>query len=249
MTNLDSGAEGPGFPFEPPTAGCAQGRSRRTGGTGYGMRMFGKNRGMKASRNRRLVFVSQEHGGDLIEKYFTTLDRVEEEFGGAYEDPNMMGYETLTDEVKNDGQGWMNTKYRYIYVKEVTPENVREIVNGLEFDWISDENPATFMEDVEYRRDNPTDGWSPEMEFINVTDEELEYLGYSKSEIKKARKAAEKGDPYPLYDMWKQTWDPRYTPEEVYPQLEGLGVPRKLYDPAVNKYRGSGRGTFNLRGR
>ena len=78
MTNLDPGAEGPGFPFEPPTAGCAQGRSRPTGGTGYGMRMFGKNRGMKASRNRRLVFVSQEHGGDLIEKYFTTLDRVEE---------------------------------------------------------------------------------------------------------------------------------------------------------------------------
>lgn len=211
--------------------------------------MFGKTRGMKSSRNRRLVFVSQEHGGDLIEKYFTTLDRVEEEFGRAYEDPNMMGYDTLTDEVKNDGQAWMNTKYRYIFVKEVTPDNVQEIVRGLEDDWISDENPASFMEDVEYRRQNPTDGWSPAMEFIEVTDEELEYLGYSKAEIKKARKAAEKGDYYPLYDMWKQTWDPRYTPEEVYPQLEGLGVPRKLYDPAVNKYRGSGRGTFNLRRR
>ena len=50
-----------------------------------------------------------------------------------------------------------------------------------------------------------------------------------------------------LFDLWKEVWDPRYTPEEVDPQLEGLGVPRKLYDPAVNKYRGSGRGTFNLR--
>ena len=41
----------------------------------------------------------------------------------------------------------------------------------------------------------------------------------------------------------------RYTPEEVYPQLEALGVPRRLYDPKVNKYNGSRRGTFNLRGR
>lgn len=249
MTNLDPGADGPGFPFEPPTAGCAQGRSRRTGGTGYGMRMFGKNRGKKSSRNRRLVLVSEEHCDNLVEKYFTTLDRVEEEYGPYYEDGKVWtgDYATLTDEVKDTGHTVFDTKYRGIYVRAVTPENIKEIVDNPVGDITYKQDPSAFFDEVDEYRDDPESAPDNVQDFIEVTDEDLEYLGCPKSDIRKARKAAEKGDYSLLFDLWKEVWDPRYTPEEVYPQLEGLGVPRKLYDPSVNKYRGSGRGTFNLR--
>ena len=211
--------------------------------------MFRKTRGIKSSRNRRLVFVTEEHCGDLVEKYFTTLDRVEEEHGPYYAAGALWGdYPSLTDEVKSTGRSAMDEKYRSIYVEAVTPENVKRITTGTIGDIAYERDPSAFLEEVDEYLET---GRGPDyvQEFVEITDEDLEANGYTKSEIRKARKAAEKGDYYQLYEMWKEVWDPRYTPEEVYPQLEGLGVPRKLYDLAVNKYRGSGRGTFNLRRR
>ena len=58
MTNLDPGADGPGFPFEPPTAGCAQGRSRRPGGTGLEYR---NSVGMWFQKNKKTVKIDGEH--------------------------------------------------------------------------------------------------------------------------------------------------------------------------------------------
>ena len=215
-------------------------------------RMLGRKRDRpKASRNRRLVFVTEEHCDNLVEKYFTTLDRVEEEYGPYYDSGKVWGdgYDTLTDEVKGNGESAFDTKYCAVYVKAVTPENVHGIIDGPVGDIAYKQDPGAFFEEVDEYADDPDSAPSNVGDFIRVTDEELELHGYTRAEIKKARKAAEKGDYGLLFDMWKEVWDPRYTPEEVYPQLEKLGVPKKLYDPRYNRYRGSGRGSFNLRGR
>ena len=49
--------------------------------------------------------------------------------------------------------------------------------------------------------------------------------------------------------MWKEVWDPRSTPESVYPRLRELGVPEEYYHPERNRYRGSRRGSFSLGGK
>ena len=215
-------------------------------------KMFGKNSKRTASRNRRLVFVSEEHCDNLVEKYFTTLDRVEEEYGDDYGGGKVWDtdYETLTDEVKGLGESAFDTKYRSVYVKAVTPENVHSVTDGPIGDIAYKQDPSAFLDEVDEYIDDPEDAPWNVGDFIRVTDEDLEYLGCSESDIRKARKAAEKGDYGLLFDLWKEVWDPRYTPEEVYPQLEALGVPPELYRPDANPYRGSGRGSFNLgRGR
>lgn len=212
--------------------------------------MFGKDK--RRSHNRRLVYVSEEHDNDLLERYFTTLDRVEEEYGQVYQDgrdywyENIYGeepedrYDSLTDEVKRTGSTGLDTKYRHVYVREVTPENVGRIISRPSME---------YFEGYDYYQDHlrdPDDLWFGE-DLLSVTDEDLEYLGHSKKEIRAARKAQEQGDLWPLFLLWKEVWDPRQTPEEVYPQLEALGVPQELYRPEANPYRGNGRGSFNLR--
>lgn len=199
----------------------------------------------KFNRNKRLVMVSEEHCGDLTEKYFTTLDRVEDQYGGDYDVGD--GYDTITDMVKGQGDGWLNTGYRQVYVKAVTPENVKGIVKNNVGDIGYDVDSGRYLMAAEGEESD--DYYSEDLleEFLSVTDEELEYLGATKAQIKAARKAQKDGDYGPLFDLWKEVWDPRYTPEELYPQLEALGVPQKCYDPSVNKYRGSGRGSFNLK--
>ena len=199
----------------------------------------------KFNRNRRLVMVSEEHCGDLTEKYFTTLDRVEDQYGHHYDTGD--GYDTLTDMVKDRGDGWLNTSYRQVYVKAVTPDNVKGVVKNNVGDIGYDIDSGRYLMAAE--GEEPDDYYSEELleEFKSVTDEELEYLGATKAQIKAARKAAANGEYGPLFDLWKETWDPRSTPEELYPQLEALGVPKRCYDPSVNKYRGSGRGSFNLK--
>lgn len=226
-------------------------RIRTRGGIprGHDDIMFGKNRKRTASRNRRLVFVSEEHCDNLVEKYFTTLDRVEEEYGDDYESGKVWDtdYETLTDEVKSLGESAFDTKYRSVYVKAITPGNVHSVTDGPIGGIAYKQDPSAFLDDVEDYRDDPESApWNVE-DFIQVTDEDLEYLGCSKSDIRKARKAAENGDYTLLFDLWKEVWDPRQTPEEVYPQLEALGVPSELYRPEANPYRGNGRGSFNFR--
>ena len=199
----------------------------------------------KFNRNKRLVMVSEEHCGDLAEKYFTTLDRVEDQYGHHYDTGE--GYDNLTDMVKDRGDGWLTTRHRQIYVRTVTPDNVEEIVANPVGDIGYDMGSDRYL--VAARGEEPDDYYDERIldEFLETTDEELEYLGATKAQIKEARKAAAEGRYAPLFDLWKETWDPRSTPEELYPQLEALGVPKRCYDPSVNKYRGSGRGSFNLK--
>ena len=56
----------------------------------------------KFNRNKRLVMVSEEHCGDLTEKYFTTLDRVEDQYGHHYDtgDGRVLFEEARTDPPK-----------------------------------------------------------------------------------------------------------------------------------------------------
>lgn len=208
--------------------------------------MFGKRRPV-ASRNDRLVLVTEEHCGNLVEKYFSTLDRVEAERGQNYDDPNGEGFESLTEAVMTDGEAWWNEKYRSVYVKAVTPENVAEIVNQPIGEMAYTVDPGSFIDEATSYLDHPDDAMYAQGDFIRVTDEELRYLGYTDAEIRKARADAAKGDYGMLFDMWKEVWDPRYTDEDLYPRLEAAGIPRRTYDPEVNRYHGSHRGTFNRR--
>lgn len=206
---------------------------------------------VRPSRSTRsedpIVLVTEEHVGDLIEKSFRPLSEVEGEYGEWFEDYEPGRDRTLTEAVMQDGRAYLNTKYRYVYVQLLRPEDVAGLGN-LDPEWISDENPESFMEELEDSKDVDI-LINPYREFSEVTDEELEYLGYSKAEIREARDAQRRGDPYPLYFMWKEVWDPRSTPVSVYPRLRELGVPEEYYHPERNRYRGSGRGSFSLGGK
>ncbi len=216
--------------------------------------MFGKSSKTKGSFNRRLVYVSEEHDNDLLERYFTTLDRVEQEYGDVYQDgreywyENIYGeepkvrYDSLTDEVKQTGSTRLDTKYRHVSVREVTPENIRSIVGNPSLEYY--EGDAYYQDHLRDYMNGADEPWYAE-ELLSVTDKDLEYLGHSKKDIKAARKAQKDGDLWPLFLLWKEAWDPRQTPAEVHPQLAALGVSKELYDPSVNPYRGNGRGSFN----
>lgn len=203
--------------------------------------MFGrKGKGRKVrSNNNRIVFVSEEHCDNLCEKYFTTLGRIGEEYDECYVEDDYPDeeYDGLVDCVKNEGQGWARTKYREIYVKEVTPENVQGITSDFMGD-IGYSSPdvsyANQMEDDDYRGSD----------ILKTTDDDLRYLGYTDAEIREARADLANGDPYTLISMFKEAWDPRYTPEDIYTRLEALGVPKKCYDPRYAPYRGCERGSY-----
>ncbi len=205
------------------------------------------------SKNKRLVQVSEEHCGDLMERYFTTLDRVQEEYGDYYDGPvdwsreDDREYGSLTDDVKRYGTTNLETKYRFIVVTAVDPENPKAVLSPVaeyrdnDLDWIEDYRiPQYLEEDEDY--DHSSD-------IVNITDEELRYLGHSDEEIAQIRSEWSKGNYKPQIVAYKEVWDPRQTPEEIHPKLVELGIPRKYWDPKVNGYGGSIRGSFGRRRR
>ncbi len=202
------------------------------------------------SRNDRIVQVSEEHDGNLVERYFTTLDRVEEEYGEFYEGPiewfrdDDREYESLTEDVKENGSTTVETKYRFITVRTVDEDRPDLAVRPLK------EYRETDLEDiVDYRIPNyleDDDNYLYAGDMVNITDEELGYLGYSPAEIRHIREEFAKGNYAPQVLAFKEVWDPRYTPRELHPRLKAMGIDPKYYDPEVNGYHGSYRGTFNL---
>jgi len=89
-----------------------------------------------SSKNKRPVVLYTDHGEGVIEKEITTLDRLNKGWGKEYTDyvvnidPNSQ-CKKLTTQIKKTGEAYFNTKYRSMFVKQLTNKNeVKMLVSG-----------------------------------------------------------------------------------------------------------------------
>ena len=198
------------------------------------------SRSPRAAPDDPVVLITVEHGGMEVEKYFTTLSRVEDEYGDYHIGGTVWGqdFASISDEVRATGRSALDTKYRSVYVEAVTPKNVGRLTSGTKGSISYESEPDGFFDDVDEYLET---GMASEYvrDFVTVTDGKLAENGYTASEIRAAREAQRNGNLYPLYEMWKEAWNPKNTPSEIYPVLEALGVPKRLYDPRGGSRAGS----------
>ena len=138
---------------------------------------------------------------------------------------------------------FLNTsKYRNVGIYLLTPENVKGRISP----WL---NPFWSWETCDYVIDYVAgiDTWECKIakRAMEADTSYLLSLGHTLEEIEEANQTVpEAWRMERKVLLYKTAWDPRYTSERIYPELEALGVPKHCYHPDYNPYRGCGRGTF-----
>lgn len=190
-----------------------------------------------------IVLVTEEHCDDLTEKYFMSLEDAIKEWDEYYqdcEDCDLAGYLEASDSVSFD------TKYRVVGIHKVTPENVKVLTSPWFHPWWTWDLEDYISDFMDGRYD-----WRFKIvkKAIEADTEYLLRLGHATEDIEAAMQQSSWDEHFERalgrkVLLYKTAWDPRYTSEKIYPELEALGIPLRCYHPDYNPYRGCGRGTF-----